>query len=86
MVFNVIQNTFENSETRKYLDQRWNLRELKDETQRVIETVYDGDYSFTMKSINVTFYRQELDVILSIQRKNLSMFISLPLIQEYLKC
>ncbi|MRI69071.1 hypothetical protein FDP56_01360 [Enterococcus casseliflavus] len=71
VVFNVIQNTFENSETRNFLDQRWNLRGLKDETRRVIETVYDGDYSFSMKSSDVTFYRQELDIILSIQRKNL---------------
>ncbi|MBS7577096.1 MULTISPECIES: hypothetical protein [unclassified Enterococcus] len=71
LIFNVIQNTFKNSNTRKFINQRWDLQGLKNETKRVIETVYNVDYSFSMKSSDIIFYRQELDIILSIPRKNL---------------
>lgn len=71
IIFGIIKTTFQNSETRIFLDQKWNLQGLENETKRVVKNVYVGDYAFSLKSSDVTFYKQELDAILSISKKNL---------------
>ena len=71
IIFGIIKTTFQNSETRIFLDQKWNLQGLENETKRIVENVYVGNYGFSLKSSDVTFYKQELDAILSISKKNL---------------
>lgn len=71
IIFGIVKTTFQNSETRIFLDQKWSLQSLENETKRIVKNVYVGDYTFSLKSSDVTFYKQELDAILSISKKNL---------------
>lgn len=71
IIFEILRNTYVEEKTRKYLDRNWSLESLAKETMRVVKNTYKRDYRISLKAREVTFYKEELDIIMTIKRKNL---------------
>lgn len=85
-VFNIISaimhNTLNNVNTKNFLDTNWTLERLAIETKRVIKNTYEKDYMLSMSAQNITFYKEELDIILSIKRRHHRQLLFSLLIQS----
>lgn len=71
ILFEVLKNTYLEPKTKTFLDKKWTLETLAKETTRLVENTYKRDYRLSLKAKEVTFYKEELDVIMTIKRKNL---------------
>lgn len=71
LISQVLNNTLEKPSTRHYLDSSWTIQSLESETRRIVENTYKYDYSISSKAKEVTFYKEEIDIISTIKKRNL---------------
>lgn len=71
IIIKVLENTFNNVETRGYLDSKWTMSTLASETKRVVQLVYEKDYGMSLKAKEITFHQQEMDKIMNIKVRHL---------------
>ncbi|WP_339101994.1 DNA primase [Candidatus Enterococcus clewellii] len=63
VIFEIIENTLANNETRCYISSK-SLTRLKKETSRVVRLVYDRDYKIIGRKKEISLYKNEIDLLL----------------------
>lgn len=71
IIFNIIKNTYNDAETRGYLDRVWTIEKLAKETRKVVMNTYEKDYKMSIRAKEITFYKQEIDEIMCVKKRHL---------------